>query len=404
MKRRSSDVGGADQDALDTTLVRAGTEPDRQHGFVNPPVYRGSTVLYESVAVMEESQQDPLKRKLPAYGRFGTPTCRAFESAMSELEGGFAAVCTCSGLAAITTSILAFVEAGDHILVSDSVYLPTRNFCEWLRRLGVTVEYHDPRIGAGISGMLRPSTRLVFMESPGSTTFEVQDVPAISEACRARGIVTLIDNTWATPVFLRPLALGVDVVIHSATKYITGHSDSLLGVIVCNEASYAPVRRSAIRLGQCAGGDDAYLGLRGLRTLSVRLRQHQQQALALAQWLQERPEVAEVIYPALPGDAGHALWKRDFSGAAGLFGVVLQPRYDKRAVDAMLTGLRLFGLGHSWGGFESLLVPADPGAYRLPGQWQRRGALLRVHVGLEDIDDLKADLAEGLQRLSSQGG
>jgi cystathionine beta-lyase len=397
--------GGASPHALDTTLVHIGSEPDRQYGYVNPPIYRGSTALYDSVGAMEASLKDRLKRTLPAYGRFGSPTCRAFEAALTELEGGVAAVCTGSGLAAITTAILGFVEAGDHVLVSDSVYLPTRTFCDSLRRLGVEAEYYDPCIGGGIEGMLRPNTRLVFMESPGSMTFEVQDVPAISEVCRARGIITLIDNTWATPLFLRPLSLGVDVSIHSATKYITGHSDSFLGAIVCNnEANYAAVRSSAIRLGQCAGADDVYLGLRGLRTLAVRLRQHQDQALALARWMSERAEVAEVIYPALPGDAGHSLWKRDFSGAAGLFGVVLQPHFDKGAVDAMLDGLRLFGLGHSWGGFESLLVPADPGAYRMPGQWQRRGALLRVHVGLENIDDPRADLVEGFGRLSRSPG
>lgn len=387
--------------ALDTALVHVGSEPRQQFGYVNPPIYRGSTALYDSVAAMETSQKDALKRTLPAYGRFGSPTCRAFEAAMTELERGFASVCTSSGLAAITTAILGFVEAGDHVLVSDSVYLPTRNFCESLRRFGIDAEYYDPCIGGGIEGMLRPNTRMVFMESPGSMTFEVQDVPAISAVCRARGVVTLIDNTWATPLFLRPLSLGVDISIHAATKYITGHSDSFLGVIVCNdEANYAAVRSSAIRLGQCAGADDVYLGLRGLRTLAVRLRQHQEQALTLAQWLSEQPEIAEVIYPALPGAAGHALWKRDFSGAAGLFGVVLQPHFEKPAVDAMLDGMRLFGLGHSWGGFESLIVSSNPGVHRMPGQWQRRGVLLRVHVGLENIDDLKADLVEGLQRLS----
>lgn len=393
-------LDNAEHDALNTRLVHTGGSPRRQHGFVNPPIYRGSTVLYESVSAMEGSLNDRLKRSLPAYGRFGSPTCRDLESALSELEGGFAAVCTCSGLSAITTSILAFAEAGDHILVSDSVYTPTRNFCDHLRRLGIEASYYDPCVGSAIRDLFRPNTRLVFMESPGSTTFEVQDVPAISEACRTRGIVTLIDNTWATPVFLRPIALGVDVVIHSATKYITGHADSLLGAIVCTEASYAVVRASAIRLGQCAGAEDVYLGLRGLRTLSVRLREHQRHALELARWLSSREEVAKVLYPALPGHPGHALWKRDFTGAAGLFAVILQPRYGKGAVDAMLDGLRLFGLGHSWGGFESLIVPADPALYRLPGHWQERGALLRVHAGLEDVEDLKADLAEGLERLS----
>lgn len=402
MKRRSNTgaSSSAPPHALDTKLVQVGSEPEQQYGFVNPPIYRGSTVLYSSIQSMEESQQDRLKRKLPAYGRFGSPTCRAFELALNELEGGFTAVCTVSGLAAITTAILAFVQAGDHILVSDSVYLPTRNFCNSLQRFGISAEYYDPCLGAGIKELLRPHTRLVFMESPGSMTFEIQDVPAISELCRARGIVTLIDNTWATPLFLKPLSLGVDVVVHSATKYITGHADSILGAIVCNEATYPEVRSTAIRLGQCAGADDVYLGLRGLRTLSVRLRQHQQQGLMLAEWLAERAEVSEVLHPGLPGYAGHALWKRDFKGASGLFGIVLRADFGKAAVDALLEALQLFGLGHSWGGFESLIVPGDPRAYRLPGHWQGQGQLLRIHAGLEDIHDLKADLSEGFRHLS----
>jgi cystathionine beta-lyase len=242
-------------------------------------------------------------------------------------------------------------------------------------------------------------TLLVFMESPGSITFEMQDVLAISHVCHAKNIVTIIDNTWATPLFFQPLALGVDIVIHSASKYITGHADSLLGVIVCNESSYAWVRSCAIRLGQCAGADDIYFGLRGLRTLAVRLTQHQQQAIQLASWLNDQPEVAEVIYPALSQHAGHALWKKHFKGATGLFGVILQASYSKEAVDAMINSLRLFGLGHSWGSFESLLVPCNPEAYRMPSQWQNKGALLRIHVGLENMDDLKKDIFQGFRKL-----
>ncbi|MFI9274041.1 cystathionine beta-lyase [Kitasatospora sp. NPDC052896] len=387
-------------DSLETRLVHAGSDPRQQHGYVNPPIYRGSTVLYDDVAAMDTSQADPLKRNLPAYGRFGTPTSRGFETALSELEGGYAAVVTCSGLAAITTSILAFVQAGDHILVSDSVYLPARKFCDSLQVFGVQAEYYDPCVGAEIEELIRPNTRLVYLESPGSTTFEVQDVPAITGVCRPRGIVTVIDNTWATPVFHRPLALGADVVVHSATKYLTGHSDSLLGAVVCTEETFASVRGAAIRLGQCAGADDVYLGLRGLRTLGVRLRQHQQQALELAHWLERQDAVSAVVHPALPGNPGYELWRRDFSGAAGLFGLVLDPRFGKPAVDAMLGRLRLFGLGHSWGGYESLIVPADPVSHRLPGTWRGRGPLLRVHVGFEDIGDLEEDLAAGLRELT----
>jgi cystathionine beta-lyase len=388
------------QPSFETRLVRAGWEPHLENGYLNPPIYRSSTVLYSDVASMEQSQADPLRRELPAYGRFGTPTGRAFELALTELEGGYASVVTCSGLAAVTTALMAFVKAGDHILVSDSVYTSSRRFCDSLAAFGIETEYYDPRIGDGIADLLRPNTRLVYLESPGSTTFEVQDIPAITSVCRARGVVTIVDNTWATPVFCRPLELGADVVVHSATKYLTGHADSILGAIVCTEDTYAPVRSAAIRLGQTAGADDVYMGLRGIRTLGVRLRQHHQQALELAGWLQEQDEVSRVLYPALPGDPGHELWRRDFSGAAGLFSIVLNPWYGKAEVDAMLERLRLFGLGHSWGGYESLIVPADPAAHRLPGSWDEPGIVLRVHVGLEDVEDLKRDLAAGLEQLS----
>jgi cystathionine beta-lyase len=399
---RGCDIVIESQQSFETRLVHAGTAPHQQHGYVNPPIYRGSTVLYNGVDAMNASQADPLKRSLPAYGRFGTPTDRAFEAAMSELEGGHAAVVTCSGLAAITTAILSFVRAGDHILVSDSVYLPTRRFCDSLAALGVVTEYYDPRLAADIETLVRPDTRLVYLESPGSMTFEMQDVPAITGVCRRRGVVTIIDNTWATPLFFQPLKHGADVVVHSATKYLTGHADSILGVIVCTDDSYAAVRGTAIRLGQCAGGEDVYLGLRGLRTLGVRMRHHQRQAYELARWLELRDEVVDVIYPALPRDPGHALWRRDFTGAAGVFGAVLHPRFGRSAVDAMLNRLRVFGLGHSWGGCESLIVPSEIDVDRL----RRRGTsgtLLRVHAGLEDIDDLTGDLTAGFRKLTHPG-
>ncbi|MEU2392505.1 cystathionine beta-lyase [Streptomyces sp. NPDC007369] len=386
---------------METRFVHAGSHPRRQQGYVNPPVHRASTVLYENVAEMAASQADPLKRAMPVYGRFGTPTTRAFEEALADLERGHAAVTTCSGLSAITTAILAYVRAGDHILVSDSVYVPTRKFCDSLAGLAVETEYYDPGAGAAIRDLIRPDTRLVYLESPGSTTFEVQNVPAITEVCRSLGVVTVIDNTWATPAFCRPLELGADVVVHSATKYLTGHADSILGAIVCTEESHAPVRQAAIRLGQCAGADDAYLGLRGLRTLGVRMRHHHDQALELARWAGEQEGVASVLHPALPGDPGHELWLRDFSGAAGLFGLELEPRFDSRSVDALLDRLRLFGLGHSYGGYESLIVPSDPVSHRLPGTWSARGPLLRVHVGFEHLDDLKADLGAALRAMHS---
>ncbi|MCI0384278.1 cystathionine beta-lyase [Streptomyces sp. CNQ085] len=389
--------------SAETRFVHAGSDPRKQHGYVNPPVHRASTVLYEDVAAMNASQADPLKREMPVYGRFGTPTGRALEGALAELERGYDAVATCSGLAAITTAILSFVRAGDHILVSDSVYPPTRRFCDSLAALGVETEYYDPLAGGGVGELIRPGTRLAYLESPGSTTFEVQDIPAVTAVCRSRGVVTVADNTWATPAFCRPLDLGADVVVHSATKYLTGHADSILGAIVCTEESYGAVRSAAIRLGQCAGADDVYLALRGLRTLGVRLDRHQHQALELARWLREQDEVRGVVYPALPGDPGHELWRRDFTGATGLFGLELDPRFGEPAVEAMLGRMRLFGLGHSYGGHESLIVPADPMGHRLPGTWAGRGPLLRVHVGLESVEDLREDLAAGLRALSGHG-
>lgn len=388
-----------DKYAVETKLVHLGNDPSNQYGYVSPPIFRGSTAIYDDVKSMKQRILDPMKTTFPNYGRFGSPNARAFEAALADLEGGFGAVCTGSGLSAITTAILSFVESGDHILIVDSAYWPTRNFCDSLKRFGVEAQYYDPRIGASIELLIQPNTKLVYMESPGSLTFEVQDVPAITEVCRRKNIKTLIDNTWATPLFFKPLALGVDVSIHSCTKYITGHSDSFLGVIICNEATYASVRGQSIKLGQCAGAEDIFFGLRGLRTLAVRLHQHEQQALKLAEWLRERPEVLEVLYPALPTSPYYALWKRDFTGASGLLGVILHHEYSISSVEAMIDSLNLFGLGHSWGGFESLAVTADPGSYRLKDSWNKVGHVVRFHVGVENIEDLKNDLSQGFEKL-----
>ena len=384
---------------IDTRLTHLASSPREHWGFVNPPSYRGSTVLYDSVRTMNQQTSDTLRRSLPSYGRFGTPTCRALEDAFAELEGGYAAICTSCGLSAITTAILGFVEAGDHILVSDSVYVPTRSFCnKMLSKLGIETEYYDPRIGREIASLVRPTTRLIFMESPGTATFEVQDVPAITGVARERGVITMIDNTWSTPLFFRPLEHSVDVSIHSASKYITGSADSLLGIIVCNESSYEPVRKSSIAVGQYAGADDVLAGLRGLRTLAVRLRRHQEQAMALCEWLRKRPEVETIIYPALPEHPDHELWKRDFDGASGLFSVVLKAGAPLD-FEAMLDGMEIFGLGHGYGGYESLIVPVQPGEYRHAPRWQAQQPLLRIHAGFEDLADLQADLEAGFQRL-----
>jgi cystathionine beta-lyase len=380
----------------DTRLAHAGREPFRQHGFVNTPIYRGSTVLFPTVAALEANDQDF------TYGRLGTPTVRALEEAIAELEGGHRTLLAPSGLSAIVTALLAFVSTGDEILVSDSVYRPTRRFCDSvLKRLGIKTIYYDPLIGAGIAKLITKKTRVVFTESPGSQTFEVQDVPAIAAAAHAAGAVVILDNTWATPLYFKPFEHGADVSIQAATKYIVGHADAMLGAITTTEAVTKTVAKAHEELGVCPGPEDAYLGLRGLRSLGVRLERHQRSGLEIAEWLAARPEVARVLHPALPTDPGHAIWCRDFRGASGLFSIVLQPA-SHEALARMLNGLKLFGMGYSWGGFESLILPFDPSVYRTATKWKAEGPALRLHIGLEDVEDLKADLDAGLARLNAR--
>jgi cysteine-S-conjugate beta-lyase len=384
----------ADKD--DTRLVHSGREPSRFHGFVNTPIYRGSTILFPTVAALEANDQ------AFTYGRLGTPTVRALEEAIAELDGGHATLLTPSGLSAVATSLLAFLAAGDHLLVTDAVYRPTRRFCDGvLKRLGVTTTYYDPLIGAGIAKLMQKNTRVIFAESPGSQTFEVQDVPAIAKAAHDKGAVVVLDNTWATPLFFKPFAHGVDVSVQAATKYIGGHADVMLGAITASETAWPVVRRTHEDLGLCTGPDDVYLALRGLRTLSVRLERHQRTGLELANWLKARPEVESVIHPGLPEDPGHAIWSRDFTGASGLFAFVLKP-VSHKVLAAMLDELKLFGMGYSWGGFESLIIPFDPSEYRTATEWKAAGPALRIHAGLEDVEDLKADLAAGFARLNAQ--
>jgi cystathionine beta-lyase len=382
----------------DTLLVSAGRDPQTNHGVVNPPVYHASTIVFPTVAELHASQKkrDPRKTR---YGRHGTPTTFALEEAIASLEGGAEAIAMGSGVAAITAVLTAFVKTGDHLLMVDTAYGPTRRFCDTvLKRFGVATTYYDPRIGAGIAELIRPNTRLIFLESPGSLTFEVQDVPAIAAVARKSGIVTAMDNTWATPFYFKPLAHGVDVSVLSATKYIGGHSDLMMGLITTTEAAYQPIRRAVEDFGGSAAPDDCYLALRGYRTLGVRLSRHQENGLKLAQWLYRRPEVARVLHPALPDSPDHALWRRDFTGASGLFAIELKPVAGP-AVEAMLDGLELFGMGYSWGGFESLILPADPSHYRTAVPWTAPGPLLRIHAGLEDPQDLIADLEAGFARL-----
>jgi cysteine-S-conjugate beta-lyase len=380
----------------DTLVVTEGRDPERNHGVVNPPIYRASTILYETVAAFEA----PRQVRGVYYGRGGTPTTFALEDAVAALDGGHGAVITGSGKTAIAQALLAFLQAGDHLLMVDSAYAPTRQLCDRvLARFGVETTYYDPLLGAGIEALIRPTTKIIYLESPGSLTFEVQDVPAIVEVARRRGALTAIDNTWATPLYFKPLQLGVDLCIHAATKYIGGHSDLMMGTVSCTEELYEPLRKGMYDLGSYVSPDDCYQALRGLRTLSVRLERHQANALRLASWLQARPEVERVLYPALPDDPGHALWRRDFTGACGLFGVLLKP-CPTAAWHALIDGLELFGLGASWGGYESLIMPVHPERYRTATSWDTRFPNIRIHAGLEDPDDLITDLKAGFARLN----
>ncbi len=374
----------------DTKLVGVGRKPSLHAGAVNTPVYRVSTVMFPDVETMFNESQ------AYTYGRRGTPTTRALEEALCELEGGARTVLTPSGLSACTLAIMAVCGAGDHILVTDSVYGPTRVFCDRLaKRFGIATSYFKPLMGAAIAAEFRPETKAVFLESPGSLTFEVQDVPAIAAAAHARDLAVILDNTWATPLNFDALRHGVDLSLQAATKYLAGHADVLMGAITANAAYKDRLVDAHGTLGLCSSGDDAYLTLRGLRTLGVRLKRQQETATELAVWLKSRDEVSRVLYPPMHDDPGHVLWKHDFTGACGLFGVVLKPASEK-AVAAMMDGMKLFGLGYSWGGFESLILPAR---YRRSFPIAFEGPLIRLHAGLEDIEDLKADLLAGLERL-----
>jgi cystathionine beta-lyase len=375
----------------ETALVTSGRDTRAQKGFVNPPVVHGSTVLYPTAEDLHAHRGEF------QYGRHGTPTTRALQDALMALEGpncagvGLAP----SGLAAISTTLLAVLKAGDHLLVCDNAYRPTRNFSNGvLARYGVETTYYDPMIGAGIAGLFKPNTSAVIVEAPGSQSFEMPDIPVIAAVAHDKGALLIDDNTWATPLFHRSLDQGVDISMQAATKYIGGHSDIMFGTISANAKAWPLIAETIRLLGVCAGPDDVFLALRGLRTLGVRLEQHQRSALDMARWLATRPEVAKVLHPGLESDPGHAIWKRDFTGASGLFSIVLKPA-PQQAVDALLDTVKLFGMGYSWGGFESLIIPFDCSDYRTATKWSPGGPTLRLHIGLEHVDDLKADLARG---------
>lgn len=380
-------------DATDT--VHLGRRPFDNNGFVNTPVYRGSTVLFPTLEKL-------ISREQPyTYGRRATPTTDALTEAIARLEGGAATILTSSGLQAVAAALLAFVEAGDTILMVDTVYQPTRKLCDTaLKRLGVTTVYYDPLIGAGIKDLITPKTRLVFTESPGSQTFEVQDIPAIAAAAKEAGIWVLMDNTWASPLYFKPFEHGVDVSIQAATKYIVGHADAMLGAVTGNARAAPYLDRIKEAVGTSPGSEETYLALRGLRTLDVRLERHHAHGLDMARWLQARPEVRRVMHPALESDPGHALWSRDFLGASGLFAFILEP-VSQTALAAFVDHLELFGMGYSWGGYESLILPFDPRSYRTATPWTETGNALRIHIGLENIDDLKRDLDAGFKRMAA---
>jgi cystathionine beta-lyase len=385
-------------DHLNTQLVNLGRNPKRDLGSVNPPVHRTSTVIFPDFATFDAYEQGALEHR--GYGRYGTTTSDALEEALVALEGADHAIITASGLAAITTSMLAFLSAGDHVLVPDSIYSSARHFVKHeLPRFGVEVEFYDPTIGAGIARLIKKNTRVVYCESPGSLTFEMQDIPAIAKAAHAAGAIVMADNTWATPILQRPFDLGVDLSIHSATKYIAGHSDLVMGAITCKKAHYATLKRAHKNIGAAASSDNCYLALRGLRTMALRLKQHQENALMLARWFQTMPEVARVLYPALPEDPGHALWQRDMTGACGLFAVEMKSPMTRPAIAALLDGLKHFGMGFSWGGFESLVIAYQPAKMRSATSWPQESWLLRFHIGLEDPSDLIADLDAGFRRM-----
>ncbi len=385
-----------------TRATHAGRRPHDNHGVVNPPVYHASTILSPTLAALRDlaAMEDA---DATTYGVHGTPGTFAFEEAVTALEGGFRTRLASTGLLACAAPLLCYLSAGDHLLMVDTCYGPTRRFCnKMLKRMGIETTFYDPLVGAGIRDLIRPETKVIFTESPGSLTFEVQDIPAIAAEAKRRGCTVMLDNTWASPLYFKPFEHGVDVSIQAVTKYIGGHSDLVMGAVTTTEEAYPQLREGWKQMGLHGSPDDAYLAMRGLRTLAVRMPQHWNNGLVLAEWLAGRAEIAEVLHPALPGDRGHELWRRDFLGAASLFGFVLRPEFGgEERLAALLDGLELFGMGASWGGFESLMKPVNVPHSAVP--WPRpgrpQGQLIRIHVGLEDPDDLIADLEAGFKRM-----
>ena len=392
---------GAKSQAFATRLTQVGRPGSRAHGFVNAPLVRGSTVLHPNLA-HQRSQGALRHEQAMVYGTHGTPTHFALENAITEIEGGTRCQIVSSGLSAITTPLLAFLKTGQHVLVPDNVYGPTRRFCDGLLAgLGIATTYYDPMATAeALEALMRPETTVLFLESPGSHTFEVQDVPALASVAHAHGARVMMDNTWGIH-FFQPFRHGVDVSIQAATKYIGGHSDIILGAVtVASDADWVRLRDASMALGQYASPDDCWLALRGIRSLGVRLKTQMENGLLIARWLAERPEVLRVLHPALPGSPGHEIWQRDFTGASSLFGVVFKPDFSVEAVAAMIDGMTLIGIGASWGGFESLVLPSTGSIHRTAGSGRFGGEIMRLHVGLEDPVDIMADLERGFAALA----
>jgi cystathionine beta-lyase len=383
--------------SLSTRLTQIGRDTDSQCGFVNAPIYRGSTVIFNTVDDLENS------RAKFAYGTLGTPTIEHLENAWSDITGAAGTVLSPSGLGAVSLALLSTLKSGDHLLMPDSVYKPTRDFCaSFLNRFGVEVTYYDPMISDGISALIKDNTATIFLESPGSQSFEVQDVPAITAIAMSRGIKTIIDNTWATPLFFRAHELGCDLSVEAGTKYLGGHSDLLIGLVSANKATWPSLRKTYDNLAMLPGAEDCFLALRGLRTMHIRVKEAEKRGLELAHWLKRQPEVKTILHPAFPECPGHEIWKRDFTGSTGLFSVVLDPKFGKEALSNMLDNMAIFGMGYSWGGFESLIIPFDCSEYRTVTDWVPDGLSIRIQVGLEDMDDIKLDLRNGLDRMSQQ--
>lgn len=381
---------------IGTQLAQLGRTSDAHYGFVNTPVYRGSTVLFKTLDDLES------QRARYTYGTAGTPTIESLESAWTALTGAAGTALSPSGLGAVALALLSTLNSGDHLLMPDSVYLPTRLLCaNLLQKLGVETAYYDPMLGAGLEALIKPNTSTLFLESPGSQTFEVQDVPALTALAHKHGLTTIIDNTWATPLFFRAHDHGCDLTVEAGTKYLSGHSDILLGLVSANARTWPALKRTYRAMAMLPGAEDCYLALRGMRTLHVRLKEAEVRALAMAEWLRAQPEVMTLLHPAFPSCPGHARWRRDFTGSTGVFSIVLRPGFTREGLAHMLDRLAIFAMGYSWGGFESLIIPFDCRTYRTATEWNPGGLALRLQIGLEDLEDLKADLRAGLDRLSS---